>query len=260
MKVEAPKRARVLLYDIETSPNLGWIWGKYEQNVIAYEEEWHILCFAYKWLGEKKTHVVALPDFKLYKKDPSNDYEVVKRLHELFNEADIVIAHNGNKFDQKKSQARMLFHGMQPPSPYHQIDTMMVARKYFNFNSNSLNDLGDMLKLGTKVETGGFKLWLGCMNGVKSSWDKMKKYNKQDVVLLEKVYLAMRGWIKPHPAMNLMEGKLNSCPNCAGTDIRKNGTYYNKVSKVQVWHCTNCGANPRSRIYDAVQEAVEYVS
>lgn len=260
MKVEAPQTARILIYDIETSPNLGYIWGKYEQNVLAFEQEWYILCFAYKWLGEKKTHVVALPDFKLYKKEPTNDYEVVKRLHELFDEADVIIAHNGDKFDQKKSQARMIVHGMQPPSPYRQIDTMKVARKYFNFNSNKLNDLGELLKLGQKVETGGFKLWLDCMNGVKSAWDKMKKYNKQDVVLLEKVYVAMRGWIKPHPAMNLMEGKLTACPTCMSENVHKNGFYFNKVSKVQVWHCNDCGANPRSRQVEAVKERIKLVS
>lgn len=246
MKVEAPKKARVLLYDIETSPNLGYVWGKYEQDVLSFEDEWHILCFAYKWLGEKKTHVIALPDFDLYKKDPTNDYEVVRRLHELFNEADVIIAHNGNRFDQKKSQARMIVHGFPPPSPYRQIDTMQVAKRNFSFNSNKLDDLGELLNLGRKEETGGFKLWLDCMKGVKKAWNTMKKYNRQDVVLLEQVYLALRGWIRPHPAMNLMEGKLDSCTNCAGINLVKNGTYYNKVSFVQVYHCKDCGANPRA--------------
>lgn len=260
MKVEAPKQARVLLYDIETTPNLGYIWGKWEQNVIEFKEQWYLLCFAYKWLGEKRTHVVALPDFDLYKKDPKNDYEVVKRLHELFSEADIVIAHNGDSFDQKKSHARMLVHGFAPPSPYRQIDTKKVAKKYFNFNSNSLNDLADTLDIGEKAETGGFKLWLGCMSGVKKAWDTMKRYNKQDVVLLEQVYLKMRGWITPHPAMNLLEGNLESCPNCAGTNLRKNGFYANKVTTVQVWNCRDCGANPRSRLVEQRKERVKMVS
>lgn len=260
MKVEAPRKARVLLYDIETAPNLAYVWGKYEQDVIAYEEQWYMLCFAYKWLGERKTHIVALPDFPLYKKDPTNDYEVIKKLHELFDEADVIIAHNGDSFDQKKSHARMLVHGMAPPSPYRQIDTRKVARKYFNFNSNKLNDLGELLKVGVKAETGGFKLWLGCMNGVKAAWSTMKKYNKQDVVLLEQVYLKMRGWIHPHPAMNLMEDRLDACPNCGHNVLIKRGTYYNKVSKIQVWQCKGCGAHPRSRVVEARKESVSFVS
>lgn len=255
-----PEKARVLLYDIETTPNLAYVWGKYQQDVIAYESEWHILCFAYKWLGEKRTHVVALPDFPLYKKDKHNDLEVVKKLHELFNEADVIIAHNGDSFDQKKVHARFMVHKLGPPSPYRQIDTKKVARKYANFNSNKLDDLGRVLGLGQKLQTGGFSLWLGCMNGVQAAWNTMKRYNKQDVVLLEQVYLELRPWIKNHPAMNLMEGKLDGCPNCGGTNLHKNGVYHNKVTTVQVWHCNDCGANPRSRQVDAVKEHVTYVN
>lgn len=259
MKVDKPKNARVLLYDIETSPNLAYVWGKYQQDVIAYDKQWHLLCFAYKWLGEKRTHVVALPDFPLYKKDPENDLELAKKLNELFNEADVVIAHNGDSFDQKKSQARMLVHGLNPPSPYRQIDTRKVARKYFNFNSNKLDDLGQILGIGKKLPTGGFALWMGCMNNVKSAWDTMKRYNKQDVILLEQVYLSMRGWMNNHPAMNLLETKMDACPNCGGTHLRKHGTYYNRITKVQVWQCVNCGAHPRSRLADAVKENVMFV-
>lgn len=255
-----PQKARILLYDIETTPNLAYVWGKYQQDVIAYDSEWHILCFAYKWLGEKRTHVVALPDFPLYKKDKTNDREVVKKLHELFDEADVIIAHNGDSFDQKKVHARFMVHKLGPPTPYRQIDTRKVARKYASFNSNKLDDLGRVLGLGQKLSTGGFSLWLGCMNGVQAAWNTMKRYNKQDVVLLEKVYLALRPWISPHPAMNLMEERLDSCPNCGGGHLVKCGTYFNRVSKVQVWQCQNCGAHPRSRMVDAVKEHVAYVN
>ena len=255
-----PKKARILLYDIETTPNLAYVWGKYQQDVIAYDSEWHILCFAYKWLGERRTHVVSLPDFPLYKKENTNDYEVVKKLKELFDEADVIIAHNGDKFDQKKVHARFMVHKLGPPIPYRQIDTLKVARKYANFNSNKLDDLGRVLGLGEKLNTGGFSLWLGCMRGVKTAWETMKRYNKQDVVLLEKIYLELRPWITNHPAMNVMEGKMDACPNCGGMNITKNGTYFNKVTTVQVWECQNCHHHPRSRIVDAVKEHVKFIS
>lgn len=239
---------RVLIYDIETAPNLAYVWGKYEQDVIRYNHEWYMLCFAYKWLGEKQTHVVALPDFKLYKKDPQNDIEVIKKLYELFNEADVIVAHNGNSFDQKKSNARFIYHGLTPPSPYRQIDTRNIARQNFKFNSNKLDDLGEYLNLGRKVQTGGFDLWLGCMSGNMPAWNRMRKYNKQDVLLLEEVYLKLRPWMSGHPAMNLMSGNLDSCPKCGSPKLVKNGFYYTKVSKIQVYRCAGCGGHPRSRI------------
>ena len=143
MTTQTSSKAKILLYDIETAPNLVHTWGVYEQTALEVVRPWYILCFAYKWLDEKQTHVVSLPDYeKQYKKDPENDYEVVKRLHELFNEADIVIAHNGNNFDQKKVHARFLVHGFDPPINYKQIDTLKEARKHFRFDSNRLNDLG----------------------------------------------------------------------------------------------------------------------
>jgi len=119
---------KILIWDVETMANLAWVWGKYQQDVIAYQSEWHMLCFTYRWLGEKKTHYVGQNSFpKVFKKDPENDKEVIKALHAVLDEADITIAHNGNAFDIKKANSRFLFHGMEPPSPYKTIDTLKEA-------------------------------------------------------------------------------------------------------------------------------------
>lgn len=252
---------KILIYDIETSPNLAYVWGKYDQDVVRFEEEWYILCFAYKWLGENKTHVIALPDFpKEYKKDPRNDFEVIKKLYELFDEADMIVAHNGNSFDQKKSNARFIFHGMTPPSPYKQIDTRNIARQNFKFNSNKLDDLGEYLKLGRKAPTGGFDLWLGCMSGKQASWNKMKKYNKQDVLLLEKIYLKLRPWMNSHPSITLITRQTDNCPKCGGGPMVKRGKYYSKVSGFQMWSCNNCGGFSRSRLADKEKTKVSFVN
>ena len=61
---------KILIVDIETTPLTSYTWGIYEQNVIKVVKDWKILCFAYKWLGEKNTEVVSLPEFtKRYAKD-----------------------------------------------------------------------------------------------------------------------------------------------------------------------------------------------
>lgn len=248
------KKPRVLIYDIETTPNLAYVWGKWQQDVIKYENEWSILCFAYKWLGEKKTHVVALPDFKGYKSDKSNDFYVTAFLWKLFDEADVLIAHNGNSFDQKKSQARMLHHGFTPPSPYRQIDTKLVAKRYFNMNSNKLEDIGNYLGVGHKAETGGFDTWLGCMNGDKKSWERMKKYNKQDVVLLEKIYLKLLPWIENHPAMNILSDRLESCPKCGKGPLQRRGTRkVNKTTINQRYQCQSCGGWSQARASESIK-------
>lgn len=248
------RNPRVLLLDIETTPSLGWVWGKWEQNVIEFEKEWYIMCFAYKWLGDKKTHVVALPDFKRYKSHPEDDSCVVEALYKLFNEADIIIAHNGDRFDIKKVQAKFIEHGLTPPSPFKSIDTLKVAKKYFAFNSNKLDDLGNLFKVGRKVTHSGFSLWKGCMSGDVASWRKMKAYNKQDVVLLEKVYRKMIPWIGQHPNMAMLSENSKACPKCGANALRKNGVRVTQTTRYQQMICNNCGGYSRATSKDPVDK------
>lgn len=233
---------KILVYDVENAPNVAYTWAKYDQNVLAFEREWHMMSFAYKWLGEKTTHVVALPDFKLYAKDPHNDLELIKALYQLFDEADVLIAHNGDRFDQRKANAKFIEHGLTPPSQYKSIDTLKVARKNFMFNSNKLDDLGKILGVGRKVRTGGFDLWLDCLAGDKKAWAVMKKYNKQDVVLLEQVYYKLLPWIVNHPNMALMNDKAEACPNCGSNHLQRRGQAYSRLGVAQKYQCVGCGA------------------
>lgn len=147
-----------------------------------------------------------------------------------------------NCFDQKKTHARFVYHHMSPPSDYKQIDTKKVAKRYFNFNSNKLDDLGEYFKVGRKVNTGGFELWKGCMEGDLKAWAKMKKYNKQDVDLLEKVYLRMRPWMKNHPSIAVVEELFDGCPICGGDDMQKRGFSYTKTGRRQRYQCQTCHA------------------
>lgn len=226
--------AKILIFDIETTPNLGYVWQKYQQDVLEYVSEWEMLCFGYKWLGEKETVVVGLNQF--------SEEILVRRLWQLFDEADIIIAHNGNSFDVKMCNAKFIEFGLQPPSNYKTIDTKLVARRYFRFNSNKLDDLGHKLGLGRKLQTGGFSLWMGCMAGDKKAWNKMLRYNRQDVLLLEKVYLKLRPWIENHPNIGLIdEGNPDNCENCGHHKLHRRGTRYTSRRRYERLRCTKCG-------------------
>src|ERR1700739_213307 len=89
-----PKR---LFLDIEITPSLGWVWQKWETNVIKFKKQWEILCFAYKWEGGETRFV----------KGKEKDQVVLLRL--LLDNADVVIAHNGDNFDLKKINTRIAF-------------------------------------------------------------------------------------------------------------------------------------------------------
>lgn len=235
-------KARILLYDIETSPNLAYVWGKYEQTALAYERESEFLSISWKWLGDKKVHVLTRTDFKL-----NGDRKLVKKLRSLLDQADLVIGHNSNAFDNVKANARFIAHKLNPPAPYLKVDTLAVARSQFKFNSNSLNDICEHLGIGQKTPTGGFKLWLDCMKGSRAAFKKMGLYNQKDVVLLEKVYLRLRPWINTHPNLALINDRPNSCPRCGSKSFSSKGHYYTRTVKYRRYLCNDCGGSFRSQ-------------
>jgi DNA polymerase elongation subunit (family B) len=225
---------KTLLFDIETTPNTAYVWGTYEQNVIEFTEHSKIITFAYKWLDKKKVSVIGLDDVSSYE-------ELIRILWELFDEADIIIGHNGDKFDIKRANTEFIKCGFSVPSFYRTIDTLKVARKYFKFNSNKLDDLGEVLGLGRKAHS-SWEIWKGCMENNPKSYALMKRYNKQDVVLLENVYLELRKWIYNHPNVNLDTNKIDCCPTCGSLNVLKRGFGYSKVGKYQRFQCKDCGS------------------
>jgi len=231
--------AKILFLDIETAPSLGWVWGKYEQNVIDFKSDWYMLSYAYKWATDKKVTAVALPDFsENFKADVEDDHALSLSLWSLLDEADIVVAQNGDSFDIKKINTRFLIHKMTPPSPYKTIDTLKIARKVFAFDSNKLDDLCHYLGIGRKLPHTGFHLWRSCMAGNLKAWAIMRKYNAHDVELLEQVYYRMREWAPTHPNVN--KGDLYKCPRCGSDKVQRRGFSYTKLRKKQRYQCLSC--------------------
>jgi DNA polymerase elongation subunit (family B) len=238
---EALLQPRVLFLDTENAPNLGYVWGKWEQNVIDFKSNWFFLSFAYKWQGSRAIHCKALSDYPLFKKDPENDRELVKDLWAIINDADVIIAHNGDRFDLRKANARFVAQGMKPPSPYKTVDTLKIARRYFQFDSNKLDDLGKYLGVGRKLPHTGKHLWFGCMSGDPKSWATMRRYNSQDVALLERVYLKLRPWAATHPNLTHIT-RLSGCPTCQSTNLTCQGFKFSKAGKRQQFQCKDCGS------------------
>lgn len=232
-------KPKILLYDLESSTYEGHVWGKYEQNVLRFTKYRRILSFSYKWLGQDKITTYTSRGTK-------SDKGLCVILRGLFQEADIVIAHNGNKFDQKVAKSRFIFNGLNPVKNLVTVDTCAVARKEFDFPGNSLNDLAGFFGFGGKLPTQGISLWLGCEADDPKAWKTMAKYNRHDVILLEKVYNKLRPWITAHPnvaRLALGMGAGNECHNCAGTNVVKYGIRPTVAGIQQRWVCKDCGKN-----------------
>ena len=210
-------------------PCLGFFWDKpWETNIIHVVKQWQILSFSAKWLGEKvETHI-----------NHKTDRVLLKKVWKLLDEAEIVVAHNGDSFDIRKINARFLYHSMIPPSPYRTIDTLKISRKYFGLLSHKQDDIGEFIGTGRKIKVDK-QLWLDCIAGDKKALNLMKAYNAQDVVLLEKNYLRFRPWIKNHPNLDNYSEK-TICPKCGSDKLHRRGHAANNTTKYLRMQCQNC--------------------
>ena len=228
---------KILVLDIETRPIMGYVWSLWKQNVGLNQivEDWTILTWAAKWYGD---------DYVYYgtAEGQPDDSQCLEDLWYLLDEADMIIAHNGDKFDIPKINARFLEHGWTPPSPYKKIDTLKVAKANLRLTSNRLDYIAKFLGFGGKLATGGMQLWIDCLNGKKKAWKRMLEYNIHDVVILEWVYETLRPWIKNHPNVALYsEDEATVCTVCGSHDIHYRGHAYTPVGKYQRYVCKDCG-------------------
>ena len=117
---------KILFYDIETSYILGAVWTLWGQDVGTNQimEDWSIISFAAKWAHEDKPMYFDVSK----QRNKRDDRKLLKKLWKLLDEADIVVGHNSNSFDNKKVNARFIMEGMQPPSSYRKIDTKLLAK------------------------------------------------------------------------------------------------------------------------------------
>lgn len=247
---------RLLYLDIETAPDLAWVWGVYEQNAIEVQAHWYVLSFAAKW-GKMKPFVKGLPDYAGYNpKAPGvAEKRLLQEVHGLLSDADIVVAHNGADFDVKKLNARFIAHGLKPPAPYKVIDTKRDTKRVAAFSSNKLDWLCSQLELGRKRSHEGFPLWRGCMDGVPAAWKKMKTYNVHDVVLLAKLHGMLAPWL--HQPNGAIFDRECVNPVCLSTKLQARGIARNKTRVYQRYQCKDCGTWSRSVVSDRRPRAVK---
>lgn len=243
--VHTPK---ILILDIETAPMKAYVWKRWRENIYLDQtiSEWYLLSWAGKWLGDKDAfgRVLTAPEIS-----EENDSRILIDLHKTLQEADIVIAHNANRFDIPKLNTRFLLLDMPPTTPYRVIDTYEVVKKQFGFSSNSLDALATFFGFDNK-DPHDFELWKQCLEGSSEALVRLFNYNKKDVEILEKVYLKLRPWIKNHPNIEVISNNNKPiCPHCGSEFITevKNKVYNTQHYKYPVFSCYRCGAVFRSK-------------
>lgn len=217
-KEKSLNEGRILIYDIETSPNLGWFWrAGYKQNISTDQiiKERAIICVSYKWLGEDQV-------YNLTWDKNQNDKFLIEQFVDVLNEADLIVAHNGDRFDIKWLRTRALIHNIQMLPNYKQFDTLKVAKSKLYLNSNRLDYISKLLGYEGKNKT-SIDLWINIIfkNDSKAMLE-MLNYCDEDVRQLEKVFNKLKYIDNPKFHLGVTNGGLKqTSPVTGGINLQK---------------------------------------
>ncbi len=235
-------KPRVLIWDIETMSGSARFWGKrWDPSIVKIESYPYILCVSWTWF-DIETGTWEPVQFRRKAKGKGNDKGLVRHIRNLLSEADVAVAHNGDRFDITETMARIAYHDIDPPEPFIPVDTKKLASKHFRLPSNSLNDIADYFGLGRKVQHTGYHLWDGCEKEDEVAWSTMREYSLFDTELLARVFARMYRHVKiPRFNMQQWTGRY-SCMHCGSlwTQKRGKGKHRTKATAKHQVYCTRC--------------------
>lgn len=229
---------KTLFLDIETSPNVCYTWGLYNENIGINQiiEPSRVICVAFKFDDGPMEFVAEWA---------GGHSRMIKKVHTALDEADAVVHYNGARFDETHLNREFLQQGLEPTTQYRTIDLFQTVRKRFRFAASKLQQVVTELDLGEKIKT-DFDLWADVLAGDPGARLQMEEYNKHDVDLLVALYEELRPWIVSHPNVALYSDDPTrpQCTRCGGT-TRPNGFYTTNTGRFQSYRCTVCDSQSR---------------
>lgn len=245
------KGPRIMLLDIETTPEISFTWGRWKQFISQEQiiEHPYVLTWAIRWLDTGETISRKLTDYPSFQRNNKDDAMLIFELWDLMMEADFVVAHNGDKFDIPWILSRAIKFGLPPLNPTKFIDTLKFAKKHLRLPSNSLKSIAAYYDLRPKLDNAGFPLWRSCMEGDAQAFLDMETYNVGDLDTLEDVYLLFRPYMRNHPNAALyFQDDYARCSRCGSTNLHEEETHYHtSISSFGTVRCGDCGAVHRTR-------------
>jgi DNA polymerase elongation subunit (family B) len=248
---------RILFLDIETLPHHAAVWGLWGQNVGIKQiiKPGRTTCAAWKWGSDKKVDFAAEWQPMEERSDWFSYKDFLKKLHRVLDEADIIVTYNGKRFDIPTLYKEFVQHDLPPPAPFHHIDLYQTARRQFRWASNKLDFVCQQLGLGSKVHHKGQELWTDVEAGCPKAQRVMEKYNRGDVILLERLYKRLLPWIKSHPSLSLLGERTEApespvCPSCGGHHLQHRGYRTTKTRRYKRFQCNDCGSWSSETIAD----------
>ena len=242
------KKPKILYFDIETSLAKSYHFNYWKTNIGVKQmiEPSHMLSHAWCWGEDGEVFSSILTPKEALTKD---DERIVLEAWSLFDQADIIVAHNGKRFDVNKCNGYFLKYGLPKPSPFKVIDTLEIAKKNFNLPFKSLEYLAKFLDVELKLDAGGIETWIGCERGDQEALDTMVEYNRGDIITLREIHKRLKGWDNNGVNIALYNDNHNAvCTHCGSDNVSvlSDKFAYTPNRKYQVYRCNGCGAVLRS--------------
>jgi len=221
-------KPKILLFDIEAS-NLSANFG-------------FAICVGYKWLGNKKVYCPSVLDFKnSFKKDCTNDKELMLALEPVFDQADGIISWYGSRYDMPFLQTRRLMHDLQPLKIAPHIDAWRIARNHLKFTSNRLETVSRSIPAIKDHKTPlNSSSWIKGAAGHKASIHYIIEHCKKDVLVLEETFLKLKPFATNLPNFSMLSG-VRQCPSCGSSNYTHQGIRANHRTLQAQLKCKDCG-------------------
>ncbi len=127
----------------------------------------------------------------------SDDSAIVTATIAQLSQYDVLVAHNGVRFDLPWLNSRASHHGLAPLPPTLKIlDPVLMARKRFHISYNGLDRVASFLGVAEKKTPVDGQIWVrATLDRDPEALDYIRKHCIRDVEVLNKVMARMRPYL-----------------------------------------------------------------
>lgn len=243
-KAKLSNAHRVLIIDIERMKGTAtvefWDLGDFKNRRIHADDvtAWpRTICAAWNWYESDRVEFAS-------EWGKGGRESMLRRIWQAYDKAQIVVGHNVAAFDTKKLKSEWRDMGLNPPSPFKQVDTLTIARREFGDESKTLDALCRRMGITAKTDRFDVEIARAAIAGDRQAQARIKDYNVGDIGATKGLYDAVRAWDASHP--HSVVGTTDdrpTCNSCWGDRLEVNGYKLANLILYRLFRCRDCGAN-----------------
>ena len=126
-----------------------------------------------------------------------DDRETVRQIAEILADHDVLVAHNGSRFDMPFLRSRMLRWNMKRLPNMKMVDPCSIAYRHFKLRSNSLAAVADHIGVKERKTPLDMSIWADAfLNGSRRAMNKIVEHCVADIKVLEGVLEVVKPYVK----------------------------------------------------------------